>query len=127
MSAMGHPMTIVTEARALVAAGWPAQTASRILKERHDVYVSGRTILAWTNPAQAKRDRDRRRRFDAHRSREQANFRLSSDAPAYKEAFVERLREAGVPRSSIAKVCGVVFGEPWTRHRVVKILEGASS
>lgn len=117
---LGHPMPVVQKARELVESGWTAEEASRILANE-GISVTGRTIRKWVDPALAARDRERARKFTRARANN-AQFRLRSTTPEFKEAFFRRLDAEGVPSSSIAKVCTVVFGERVSRHYVLKTL-----
>lgn len=121
MSDMGTSMTVVRQARDLVAGGWSAEEAARVLA-REGINVSGRSIRRWTSTKQYARDLESVRRSQGRKRAKTATFLLRSTTPEYKEAFIRRLLAEGVPRSSIAKVCTVVFAERMSRYDVLCIL-----
>lgn len=122
MRGMGYPMPLVSEARRLGRAGWTGVDIQGIMRSEHGVEIPHRTVSRWLNDESAEADRVRNKERKRVQNAAAASFQLKGSSPAYQQAFVKRLRGEGVPSTSIAKVCSVVFGEPWSRDRVRAVL-----
>lgn len=108
-----YSTALMAYVRELRRAGWEIRAIQRVIRDEGHPNVPGReTILRWTNEHYANSKRRKQRRHYASVNAANATFRLSSEQPEYKDAFARRLREEGVPVSSIAKVMRVVFRSP---------------
>ena len=58
---------------------------------------------------------------------EHASFTFGVRSPEWQDAFIVRLRDAGLKPASIAKVTGVVLDEPLSRHQVTERLRGVAA
>jgi hypothetical protein len=100
VTSVRHTTLVVARAVELADVGWTAGQIPGVLDRELGVRPTRETVLRWTNARYAERARVR--------------------------AFIRRLRSEGVPKSSIAKVCTVLFGEPVSRDQVCAVLERAS-
>lgn len=125
MSATGtrHSTDVMVRAIELRNAGWRPGEIPRILNREFGVCPSRNTIQRWLNPAYAERERLRMKQVNADRWASKWSFNLLARAtPDYKVAFIRRLDEEHLAATSIAKVCRVVFDEPWSNYQVLKTL-----
>lgn len=118
-NARTYPTSLMVRARTLHAGGWGAMAIRRLfIEEGVDPLPGPRTILRWIRPELVERDRVRSAERYRRVTGSISTFRLPGRRPAYQAAFMEALEDAGVPRSSIAKVCCVVFDGDFTRDDV---------
>lgn len=128
MSATRYDTRTVLHTKRLREAGWSLRGIQDILHKEFGVRPARDTLKVWTDPKFAERRRaDHREKRKTKRAYDW-NFALGGPnvTPEYKAAFMARLHEADVPRASIAKVCTVVFGEPWSRDKVKVVLDRLS-
>jgi hypothetical protein len=109
-------------ARELRDAGWYPTAIRRLLTQEGHGSPSLFTIQVWTNPRYMANHSKRRQSRGLERSAERTRFRLSGSSEAYRVAFMERLHSDGVPCSSIARVCCVVFGMEVAPNEVRRVL-----
>lgn len=115
-----HPAAMMIEARRLHTDSEGALSVPEIgrqLAKAFGVRPTSDTIRRWIDPEYADKSRARNiisdRRWRARTG--QYAFKLvqggpdMKTTPEYRDAFIRRLRDAGVPRTSIAKVCTVVI------------------
>jgi hypothetical protein len=100
-----------------------------LLASQFDVPTpSNMTIRKWVDPEYA--EKRRRTERDAHRKRRQAagwQFTFSGQcSDEYRTAFMRELKDAGLTVNGIAKVHGVVFGEPIDGRAVRTRIERAA-
>lgn len=119
-----HPMSVVTEARRLHAAGWNDVQIVNLLA-REGVTVTKATVGRWVKPKREQTWRAECERFGAVRAAERGGKPLGRrDArPEYKLARMQALRELGVSFNSIAKVMGFDFGDELTEDQVRHALD----
>lgn len=120
-----HPMTVVTRARELVAGGWTAEDAVRLLA-RDGVVVDAASVRRWTDPrARALMERQLRER-NARKSAA-AGARPMGPRHATAEFKLARMRvlreQAGLKDAQIARVMCLDFGDELTREMVTHALE----
>jgi hypothetical protein len=120
-----HPMTVVTRARQLVAAGWTAEGAARLLA-REGVTVDARSVRRWTDrrvqAAMELAEHDRTARKARQAGAGPMGPRHAT--PEYKLARMRALRErAGLKDAQIARVMTFDFGDVLSREMVRDALE----
>jgi hypothetical protein len=124
MSAGPYPAAMMIEARRLHRAGWTTREIPALLAalDHAGRAPAQTTVWRWINERGMRRHLERERSYKRSRSAEDGRFTLRGTSPEYREAFMRRLQAERVPRTSIAKVCTVVFDEPYSRDRVATIL-----
>lgn len=123
MTSVRHTTETMSRAIELKEAGWRPGEISKLLERELGVRPGRNTILRWTNPTYAERERTRMSRINARRWANRWRFNLlERSTDACRQAFIHRLTAEGVPTSSIAKVCTVLFGEPVSRDAVYRAL-----
>jgi hypothetical protein len=115
-----YPVKVAARARELRTLGWSSGRIQRILEQEFGVRPSRQSVLRWADDEYADRVRQQVRAGNLQRWSTMWTFELGGSRPSdeYQEAFIRRLRDQGVPYSSIAKVCNVVFAGRWTEDRV---------
>lgn len=118
------PGSVVAEARRLAEGGWTTGQIARLIGNRHGKQPSRNTVLRWVDPAHTAKENQRRCESNRIEWAERWTFTLgSAKSPEYRQAFIRRLRTEGVPASSIAKVCTVVFATPVKQSEVLATLD----
>lgn len=114
------PYTVATmlRARELRTDGWSHADIARLIEQETGRRPSRDSVRRWTDEKYRERKNAQVAESQRVAAARAAGYRLPSDAPEYRAAFILRLRAEGVPWSSIARVCCVVFGGRWSRERV---------
>lgn len=119
-----YPAALMAEARELYAAGFSPQHIHDLFARRRLPNVPARwTITRWCDERARQRDNARVAAQQARMQAAVATFRLPGSTPEYLQTFVVRLRAAGVPVRTVAKVLTVVDGGDWTEHGVKVLVE----
>lgn len=121
-----YPVTTMLRAREHHAAGWKVAQIPGLLEREGLGKPSVNTIYLWTNPAYRESRIASMRLRNARVVAQGASFQLHGRSPEYQLAFMTRLRQEGIPCSSIAKVCRVVLGVNISREQVVGLLRPES-
>jgi hypothetical protein len=113
-----YPVSTMLRAIELREGGWELERVRELLTAEGLGAPTTKTIQRWVDPDYAERQaefgRRAHRRFGASRAR----FRLSSNTPEYRLAFLRTLREQGLSCQALGVVHGVVFGERLSEWQV---------
>lgn len=120
--AMSRPAA-VTRAREMFAAGWTPKQIHGYLHAQ-GVTVAYRTVHSWVNPDAYEKALARNRARKARQRAQDARFRAYGVTPEYRTELARRLRDSGVPVTSIAKTMTVLFEEPVSTHHVRLMVTG---
>ena len=121
-----YPASLASEARTMAAGGWSGHAIHCLLVKRlGDDAPSRVTVYRWLD-INGKHAATESRRM-ARLSATTASFRFPSRSPEWQDAFIVRLRDAGLKPASIAKVTGVVLDEPLSRYEVGQRLGRAAA
>lgn len=123
---MTYPIQAAIRARELYAAGWKPTKIRELLTEEGYGSPAVTTIQTWVMPHYAETHRGRDRKCKRTRAASEASFRLPGRTPEYQRAFMLELRMRGTPCATIARVCEVVFGVPYSVHQVRYMLRDVS-
>ena len=120
-----YPVATMRRAIELHEAGWRAPDIQRILLSEGRAAPHQQTIRLWINPTRTERTRAKNRDYHRARAVQRQAFRMRSDSPPVRLAFMRELRSQGVSRRDIGIVHGVVYGERLTESQVRYALETA--
>lgn len=121
-----YPVGTMLRAREHHDAGWKTSQIPALLEREGLGRPSVNTIYLWVHPTQHERNVNAMRLRKARMAAQSASFRLSGQSAEYHLAFMARLRQEGIPCSSIAKVCRVVLGLDMSREQCRDLLRSRS-
>lgn len=120
-----HPITVVTRARELVAAGWSPEEAVGLLA-RDGVTVDPRSVRRWTDVKVRRGFEDRDRERQAQRAAAAGGRPMGPHhaTPEFKLARMKALREeVQLKDAQIARAMRHDFGDEISREMVAHALE----
>lgn len=124
-----YPVSTMKLAQSMAAGGWSPTEIQRALRRDGKAVPTRTTIIGWTTPDYAERQREKSRRKGHLRSVEQNGGRLAVGrrSDVFKAARIKALRIEGMSCSAIAKVMSFDFpDDPVTEHQVRYLLRQAA-
>ena len=121
-----YPASLASEARTMSAGGWSGHAIHGVFVARlGDGAPSRCTVYRWLDKSGKHAAAESRRMARIYA--EHASFTFGVRSPEWQDAFIVRLRDAGLKPASIAKVTGVVLDEPLSRYEVGQRLGRAAA